>query len=151
MIWTDALKVGDFGIDSCHREMFACLEKIYNGIIEKEHKLSETLMRSFSDLTAIHAGLEHNLFGCSHSPSHELLDDRLSRIDPQEFIGRRTPFLLETVHNIQRALLTDVFHDKMAMNPRSMRKAAPKSSGPGGAPIWQFPCNGGDPHSHLTG
>lgn len=151
MIWTDALKVGDFAIDSCHREMFACLEKLYGGVIEKDHKLSKTLMNTFSDLTALHAGLEHTLFGSSHSPSHELLDDRLSRMDPQDFIGRRTPFLLETVHTIQRALLTDVFHDKMAINPRSVRKTPPPPSGPGGAPAWRFRHAADSLYARFTG
>lgn len=135
MNWSDGLRTGDRCIDSCHSTMFGCLDKMYEAVIVKDNDVVVRLVRSFQDLCVIHGDIERSLFGHNHSPSHSFIDDVLAKLHPQEYLGHRQPVMLEVIHNLQRAVLNDVFHDRAALNAGTplltARPAAPLRPGRG--------------------
>lgn len=145
MIWSDGLQTGDLCIDSCHSTMLGCLDKVYEAVIEKEMDAVWKLVRSFRDLCSIHGDIEHSLFGGDHSPSHGFLDDILVKLHPQDYSGRRLPILLEIVHNLQRAILNDVFHDKVALKATGLLPGAGLAASPRPA-RWNRPVSALEPY-----
>lgn len=149
MIWSDGLQTGDLCIDSCHSTMLGCLDKMYEAVIEKEMEAVWKLVRSFRDLCSIHGDIEHSLFGGDHSPSHCFLDDILVKLHPQDYSGRHLPILLEIVHNLQRAILNDVFHDKAALKASGLLPGAGYAVPP--RPVrWSWPVSALAPHGSST-